>query len=92
MAVTVRFETMTNMEKLSCNLGSSATVIRYGEYVMVAYRTFYGFATAVYEFIETPDEIGLDWIECRLNLYEQADEYFEDGGHAIEWALGKITR
>ena len=42
--------------------------------------------------IETPEETGLDWHDCGLNLYEQADEYFEDCGHAIERVLGIIPR
>ena len=88
----IKFETMTSMEKLSCDFGSVATVIRYGEHAIVAYQSYYGFAAAVYEFTETPEETGLDRIECRLNLYEQADGYFEDGGHAVEWALGRIPK
>ena len=92
MAVEVKFERTTNMEKMECDYGPCATVIRYGEHAVIAYQGFYGFAAAVYEFIETPEGTDLDWVECRLNLCEQADEYFEDGGHAIEWALGKIPR
>ena len=41
----------------------------------------------VYEFVDTPEETGLDEIECRLNLTAMSQEVFEDGGHAIEWAM-----
>ena len=33
------------------------------------------------------EETGLDEIECRLNLTAMSQEVFEDGGHAIEWAM-----
>ena len=46
-----------------------------------------GFIAGVYEFVDTPEETGLDEIECRLNLTAMSQEVFEDGGHAIEWAM-----
>ena len=84
------FDKTTTMETLECEVGSGGAVLRYGEYVIVTHFVFDGYVTAIYEFIETPEETGFSRIECRLNFVEQADEYFKDGGHAVEWALGRI--
>ena len=32
---------------------------------------------------------GLGEIECRIHLVEIADETFKDGGHAMQWAIGR---
>ena len=84
------FDKTTTMETLECEVGSGGAVLRYGEYVIVTHFVFDGYVTAIYEFIEMPREPELSWIECRLNFVEQADEYFKDGGHAVEWALGRV--
>ena len=72
----------TTMEKLQMKVGPSGAVLKYGE-------TYYGFTAEVYEFVETPEETGLGYIECRLSLIEKAEKHFEDGGHAIAWCISR---
>lgn len=57
--------------------------------VLVTCETYYGFTAEVYEFVETPEETGLGYIECRLSLIEKAEKHFEDGGHAIAWCISR---
>jgi len=75
----------TTMEKLQMKVGPSGAVLKYGEKVLVTCETYYGFTAEVYEFVETPEETGLGYIECRLSLIEKAEKHFEDGGPAIAW-------
>lgn len=56
----------TTMEKLQMKVGPSGAVLKYGEKVLVTCETYYGFTAEVYEFVETPEETGLGYIECRL--------------------------
>ena len=79
----------TTMEKLQMKVGPSGAVLKYGEKVLVTYETYYGFAAEVYEFVETSEETGLGYIECRLSLIDKAENYFEDGGHAIAWCISR---
>ena len=79
----------TTIEKLqmqvSCSYGA---VITFGDKVFVTDISYKGgFSAEIYEFVETPEETGLDEIECRLNLVAMSQEVFEDGGHAIAWAM-----
>ena len=62
-------------------------VLKMGDKVLVADRGWKGFIAGVYEFVDTSEETGLDEIECRLNLVAMSQEVFEDGGHAIAWAM-----
>ncbi len=62
-------------------------VLRYGDRVLVTDRAWKGFIAAIYEFIENPEETGLAECECRLNLTHMSGEAFQDGGHAIAWAM-----
>ena len=77
------FPEITSMENLQLKVSSYGAVLRYGDKVLVTDIAWKGFAAAVYEFVESPEEDGLADIECRLNLLEMTDEVFEDGGHAI---------
>ena len=86
----IPFDKTTTMEKLECEVGSDGAVLRYNDHVIVIHFLYENYVAAIYEFIETPEETGYSWIECRLNLVEQADEGFKDGGHAVKWALGRI--
>ena len=70
--------------KVNATVGA---VLKMGDKVLVADRGWKGFIAGVYEFVDTPEETGLDEIECRLNLTAMSQEVFEDGGHAIEWAM-----
>ena len=54
----------TTMEKLQMKVGPSGAVLKYGEKVLVTCETYYGFTAEVYEFVETPEETGLGYIEC----------------------------
>ena len=80
---------LTTMEKLQMKVGPSGAVLKYGEKVLVTCETYYGFTAEVYEFVETPEETGLGYIECRLSLIEKAEKHFEDGGHAIAWCISR---
>ena len=79
----------TTMEKLQMKVGPSGAVLKYGEKVLVTCETYYGFTAEVYEFVETPEETGLGYIECRLSLIEKAEKHFEDGGPAIAWCISR---
>lgn len=83
------FEEITSMENLQLKVSSYGAVLRYGDKVLVTDIAWKGFAAAVYEFVESPEEDGLADIECRLSLLEMTDEVFEDGGHAIAWCMEK---
>lgn len=79
----------TTMEQLKTKVSAtSGAVLQYGPLVLVT-DTFYkgGFTAGIYEFAETPEEAGVDEIECRLNFCERAEKTFKDGGRAMEWCL-----
>ena len=65
-------------------------VLKYSDKVLVVGIDVPGYHAAVYEFIETPEETGLRYIECRLNLLEAATDSFEDGGHAMAWCMAHV--
>ena len=81
----------TTMENLALE-GHAAmgAVLRYGENVLVVGCERFGYHAAVYEMVETPQETGLDDVECRIGLTGAAEKVFKDGGHAMEWCLSKI--
>lgn len=79
----------TTMEQLKTKVSATyGAVLQYGPLVLVT-DTFYkgGFTAGIYEFAETPEEAGVDEIECRLNFCERAEKTFKDGGRAMEWCL-----
>ena len=49
------------------------------------------FVAAIYEFTETPEEIGASEIECRLNFCAASADTFADGGHAMAWAIQRVN-
>lgn len=79
----------TTMEKLSLAVSPSyGAVLEYGDKVFVTDCGHPdGFTAEIYEFIDNPEETGLDAYECRLDLIKKAEQRFEDNGHAIEWCL-----
>lgn len=80
----------TTMEKLQMEANSRDSVIRFGDHVIYAYHDFKGEYTAlIYEFIDEPG-VEFDEIECRITLIDRK-ESFADGGHAIQWAISRIT-
>ena len=87
-AARYRLPNTTTMEDLAMKVNATVgAVLKMGDKVMVADRGWKGFIAGVYEFVDTPEETGLDEIECRLNLVAMSQEVFEDGGHAIAWAM-----
>ena len=79
---------ITTMEKLSMKVcAGEGAVLKMGDKVLVTDHAWKGFIAGVYEFLETPEETGLGYIECRLSLIAMSGELFEDGGHAIAWAM-----
>lgn len=87
-AARYRMPNTTTMENLAMKVNAmDGAVLKMGDRVLVTDRGWKGFIAAVYEFVDTPEETGLDEIECRLNLVTMSQEVFEDGGHAIAWAM-----
>lgn len=85
-----RLPNTTTMENLAMQVtATEGAVLRMGDKVLVTDIAWKGFIAGVYEFIETPEETGYSYIECRLNLICMSEELFEDGGHAIAWALAQ---
>lgn len=83
-----RLPNTSTMENLSMQVtAGEGAVLRMGDRVLVTDHGWKGFIAGVYEFIETEEETGLGYIECRLNLIAMSGELFEDGGHAIAWAM-----
>ena len=87
-AARYRLPNTTTMENLAMKVNAmDGAVLKMGDRVLVTDRGWKGFIAAVYEFVDTPEETGLDEIECRLNLVVMSQEVFADGGHAIQWAM-----
>ena len=87
-AACYRLPNTTTMENLSMQVtAGEGAVLKMGGKVLVADAACKGFIAGVYEFVETPEETGLGYIECRLNLIAMSADLFEDGGHAIAWAM-----
>ena len=82
-----RLPITTSIEHLQMDFGGYGNVLQYGEFAIVTDVNYKGrYIAAVYEFVDTPDK-EFSAIECRLNLIKTATETFDDGGHAIEWAI-----
>lgn len=83
-----RLPNTSTMENLSMKVtAGEGAVLKMGDKVLVTDHAWKGFIAGVYEFIETPEETGYSYIECRLNLIAMSAELFQDGGHAIAWAM-----
>lgn len=87
-----RYRRVTTQEHLEMQVSAGdGLVCKYGDHVLMADRYWdAGFIAGVYEFVETPEETGLSECECRLNFIERSEGFFEDGGHAIEWAISRV--
>ena len=84
----IKHRTITTMERLQMEKNSSLdVVVKYGNYVLVSNHTYVGYTAAVYKFVETTEETGLDYIECRISQVAEADGYFEDAGEALLWGF-----
>lgn len=87
------FERGTTMENLAMSVTPGCGLVcKYGDHVLMAdYRWAGDFVAAIYEFVETPEEIGGDESECRLNFCAAAADTFDDGGHAMAWAIQRVN-
>ena len=80
------FKTTTTQERLEMQVTAGD-----GDHILMADRYWKGgFIAGIYEFIETPEETGLCECECRLNFCERSEMSFEDGGHAMAWAISQV--
>ena len=82
----------TTIEKLHMKVSATyGAVLQYGDKVLVTDIHWKGgFTAEIYEFIDDPEETGLDTIECRLATWKKATETFQDGGHALAWCFGQL--
>ena len=82
----------TTIEKLQMKVSATyGAVLQYGDKVLVTDIHWKGgFTVEIYEFVDDPEETGLDAIECRLAPWEKATETFQDGGHAVAWCFGQL--
>ena len=89
----MKWNTTTTMEKLwNDGCAEQGAVLKYSDKVLVCGLTYRGFESAVYEFIETEEETGLSYIECRLNLRIASPKPFDDGGDAMKWCYDNIDK
>lgn len=88
-----RFERQTTMENLAMSVNPGyGLVCKYSDHALMADCDRTGrFVAAIYEFTETPEEIGASEIECRLNFCAASADTFEDGGHAMAWAIQRVN-
>lgn len=85
-----RFAATTTQEELAGRISAcDGAVCKFNNYVLVVNYCWCGFVAAVYKFTETPEETGLSECECRLALCKKSECTFEDGGHAMVWALSQ---
>jgi len=85
-----RLPNTSTMENLSMKVcAGEGAVLKMGDKVLVTDHAWRGFIAGVNEFIEDEEETGYSYIECRLNLIAMSNETFEDGGHAIAWAMAQ---
>ena len=82
----------TTIEKLQMKVSATyGAVLQYGDKVLVTDIHWKGgFTAEIYEFVDDPEETGLDAIECRLAPWEKATETFLDGGHAVAWCFEQL--
>lgn len=88
---TYRFAATTTQEELAGRVSAcDGMVCKFNDHVLVVNYCWCGFVAGVYKFTETPEEAGLSECECRLALCEKSEGTFEDGGHAMAWALSRV--
>lgn len=92
-------DTMVRMNDLHMNTDSFGAVIQYGTHVIATNwvnlgKDKQGNTAKVYVALEEPvfgfGPNSKGFTECALGLVAEADEYFQDAGHAIAWAMNQI--
>ena len=76
--------TLKNLFDLSNELNGA--VLKYDDKLLFTGVAFCDYIGAVYKFIDTEPDAA-NWHKVRLSLVTMSNEGFEDGGHAIEWAM-----
>ena len=89
-----KFLKMTSTQTLKKHVSKqNGLVIPYGEHILITDKNYKGEpVAAVYEYVETPEETGLELYECRLNLIEYTTEELPDSDSALDWALAIIRK
>ena len=86
-------------EALQMRVDSYGAILAHGDYTLASFVTWtkkdgYGNSAQVYRLTEAPiDGFGPNSrgrSECALELIADADQLFDDAGHAIAWALAQI--
>ena len=93
-------ETKVTMEGLQMRTDSFGAVIQYGNYVIATNwvnmgKGKQGNTAKLFIALEEPffgfGRGSRGFSECELGLIAEADEYFQDAGHAIAWAMNQIN-
>lgn len=87
-----RYRKNTTQENLEMQVSAGGGIVaRYDNYILMADCHWKeGFIAGIYEFIETPEETRASYSECQLSLIEKSENFFPDGGHALEWAISRV--
>lgn len=82
----------TTIEQLQSQVSAGyGAVIQYGNYVFETDVHWHGgFYARVYEFVESPDEAGVNECECSLYAAYVADGTFPDNGSALKWCFQQV--
>ncbi len=78
----------TTLEKLYELYPTTASIIPYKEWVIVASKGDKETVVEIYEIIDSLEEFEL--FECRLNRIYKESIIVTDLGHAVKWAFEKI--
>lgn len=87
-----RLPRKTTMERLEMYMGSGyGAIIKYGDKVIVTDVSYRGaFIAAIYKFDRKAESTGSSYIENGITFLKASEKTFEDGGHAVEWALKNL--
>lgn len=77
--------TSTTLENMYSNYGATASIIPYKDWVIVAYDGYKGVGLHIYETMDSLKDF--DNYERRFDRITEADQAFQDFGHAVKWAF-----
>ena len=81
-------ELFTTMRELRKGISKNGAVVRYGDKVFrVDGNEQDGYTAEVFEFPETPAELGYPEDECRLQGIVGSGKRHRDAGGALHWAI-----